>query len=47
MLKPTLLPVLLLAAGAGPLHAQTDYYARAGAMWASTLPAAFFIGTPT
>ena len=37
MLKPTLLPVLLLAAGAGPLHAQTDYYARAGAMWASTL----------
>ena len=37
MLKPILLPVLLLAAGAGPLHAQTDYYARAGAMWASTL----------
>ena len=37
MLKPTLLPVLLLAAGAGPLHAQTDYYARVGAMWASTL----------
>jgi hypothetical protein len=37
MLKPILIPALLLAAGAGPLHAQTDYYARAGAMWASTL----------
>ena len=37
MLKPILIPVLLLAAGAGPLQAQMDYYARAGAMWASTL----------
>src|SRR5919109_1781939 len=37
MLKPILIPALLLAAGAGVLHAQTDYYARAGAMWASTL----------
>jgi len=37
MLKPILLPALLLAAGTGALHAQTDYYARAGAMWASTL----------
>jgi hypothetical protein len=37
MLKPILIPALLLAAGAGPPHAQTDYYARAGAMWVSTL----------
>ena len=37
MLKPILLPALLLAAGTGALHAQTDYYARAGAMWSSTL----------
>jgi hypothetical protein len=37
MLKPILLPALLLAAGTGALHAQADYYARAGAMWASTL----------
>jgi hypothetical protein len=37
MLKPILFPVLLLAAGAGPLRAQTDYYARAGAIWANTL----------
>ena len=37
MLKPILLPALLLAAGTGALHAQTDYYARAGAQWASTL----------
>jgi hypothetical protein len=37
MLKPFLLPALLLAAGTGALHAQTDYYARAGAMWSSTL----------
>ena len=37
MLKPILIPALLLAAGAGPLQAQVDYYARAGAMWASTL----------
>jgi hypothetical protein len=37
MLKPILLPALLLAAGTGALHAQTDYYARAGAMWSSVL----------
>ena len=37
MLKPIVIPALLLAAGAGALHAQTDYYARAGAQWASTL----------
>jgi hypothetical protein len=37
MLKPILLPALLMAAGTGPLQAQTDYYARAGAVWASTL----------
>jgi hypothetical protein len=37
MLKPILIPALLLAAGTGALHAQTDYYARAGAMWSSTL----------
>jgi hypothetical protein len=37
MLKSILLPALLLAAGTGALNAQTDYYARAGAMWSSTL----------
>jgi hypothetical protein len=37
MLRPFLIPALLLAAGPGPLQAQTDYYARAGAVWASTL----------
>jgi len=37
MLRPILIPALLLAAGPGALHAQTDYYARAGAVWASTL----------
>ena len=37
MLKPILFPALMLAAGTGALHAQTDYYARAGAIWASTL----------
>jgi hypothetical protein len=37
MLKPVLMPALLLAAGAGVLHAQTDYYARVGAVGASTL----------
>ncbi len=37
MLKPFLFPALLLAAGTGALEAQTDYYARAGAMWSSTL----------
>lgn len=37
MLKPILFPALLLAAGPGALRAQTDYYARAGAVWASTL----------
>ncbi len=37
MLRPILLPALLLAAGSGPVQAQTDYYARAGAVWASTL----------
>ena len=37
MLKSFLFPALLLAAGAGALEAQTDYYARAGAMWSSTL----------
>jgi hypothetical protein len=37
MLKPILIPALLLAAGAGVLHAQTDYYARVGAEWANTL----------
>ena len=37
MLKPILIPALLLTAGSGALHAQTDYYARAGVMWASTL----------
>lgn len=37
MLRSILIPALLLAAGTGALHAQTDYYARAGAVWASTL----------
>jgi hypothetical protein len=37
MLKPIVIPALLLAAGTGALHAQTDYYARAGAQWAGTL----------
>jgi hypothetical protein len=37
MLKPILIPALLLAAGAGQVHAQTDYYVRAGAQWAGTL----------
>jgi hypothetical protein len=37
MLKPILIPALLLAAGVGALHAQTDFYARAGAQWAGTL----------
>ena len=37
MLKSILIPALLLAAGPGALHAQADYYARAGAIWASTL----------
>ena len=37
MLRPILIPALLLAAGPGALHAQTDYYARVGAVWAGTL----------
>jgi hypothetical protein len=37
MLRPILIPALLLAAGAGVLHAQTDYYARVGAVGASRL----------
>ena len=37
MLKPILIPALLLAAGAGALPAQTDYYARLGVVGASTL----------
>ena len=37
MLKAILIPALLLAAGPGALHAQADYYARLGAVWASTL----------
>ncbi len=37
MLRPILLPALLLAAGAGALHAQADYYARVGAVAAGTL----------
>jgi hypothetical protein len=37
MLRPILIPATLLVAGAGALHAQTDYYVRAGAVWASTL----------
>ena len=32
-----LFPAFMLAAGTGALHAQTDYYARGGAQWASTL----------
>jgi hypothetical protein len=37
MLRPILIPALLLAAGAGVLHAQTDYYARVGVVGASRL----------
>ena len=37
MLRPILIPALLLAAGTGALHAQTDYYARVGAVGANTL----------
>ena len=37
MLRPILIPALLLAAGAGALHAQTDYYARVGAVGAGML----------
>jgi hypothetical protein len=37
MLRPILIPVLLLAAGPGALPAQTDYYARIGAVGAGTL----------
>jgi hypothetical protein len=37
MLRPILIPALLLAAGPGALRAQTDYYARVGAVWAGTL----------
>jgi hypothetical protein len=37
MLRPRLIPALLLAAGPGALHAQTDYYARVGVVGASTL----------
>jgi hypothetical protein len=37
MLRPILIPALLLLAGPRALHAQTDYYARAGAVWAGTL----------
>jgi hypothetical protein len=37
MLRPILIPALLLAAGPGALHAQTDYYARVGTVWAGTL----------
>jgi hypothetical protein len=37
MLKPGLIPALLLAAGTGVLHAQTDYYARVGVIGAGTL----------
>ena len=37
MLRPILIPALLLAAGSGALHAQTDYYARVGAVGASRL----------
>jgi hypothetical protein len=37
MLKPILIPALLLAAGPGALRAQTVYYARIGAIGASTL----------
>jgi hypothetical protein len=37
MLRPILIPALLLAAGTGTLHAQTDYYARVGVVGAGTL----------
>jgi hypothetical protein len=37
MLKATLSLVLLLAAGAGPVHAQAGYFARLGAVGASRL----------
>jgi hypothetical protein len=37
MLRPILIPALLLVAGPGALPAQTDYYARVGAVWSSTL----------
>jgi hypothetical protein len=37
MPKTILLPALLLCAGATGLHAQTDYYARVGAIWAGDL----------
>ncbi len=37
MLKAILIPALLLAAGPGAVHAQTDYYARLGVMGAGTL----------
>jgi hypothetical protein len=37
MLRPILIPALLLAAGPGALHAQTDYFARVGAVWTGTL----------
>jgi hypothetical protein len=37
MLRPTLIPALLLLAGPGALHAQTDYYARVGAVGATRL----------
>ena len=35
MLRPILLPVLLLVAGFGTLRAQVNYYARAGAVAAA------------
>ena len=37
MLRPLLIPALLLATGPGALRAQTDYYARLGVVGASTL----------
>jgi hypothetical protein len=37
MLRPSLIPALLLLAGPGALHAQTDYYARVGLVGAGTL----------
>jgi hypothetical protein len=37
MLRPLLIPAMLLAAGPGALRAQTDYYARVGVVGASTL----------
>ena len=37
MLRPLLIPALLLATGPGALRAQTDYYARVGVVGASTL----------